>query len=256
MNESAAMGGAAVARGAAAERPILRFERLTAGYHEISVLEDLSFSLPRGKITTVIGPNGAGKSTLLRTAYGLTTVTRGAVFSLGEDITHLPPVQRLSRGIVLVPQGRNNFPAMSVYENLLMATYTRRDPEVRRDLAAMIDRFPMLGAKRVVPAGNLSGGEQQILEMAMGLLLRPRVMLLDEPSLGLAPMMMDYIFDAIEDIARTGATILMVEQNAARALEVSDWALVLDLGRKRFEGPATEIAANPQVRRLYLGQVG
>jgi branched-chain amino acid transport system ATP-binding protein len=232
----------------------LRLEALTAGYHEIVVLEDVSFDLPAGGITTIIGPNGAGKSTLLRTIYGLTTVSAGKVIAGGEEITRLPPVQRLGRGIVFVPQGRNNFPAMTVHENLLMATYTRRDPQIDADIAAMTARFPVLGSRRHIPAGNLSGGEQQILEMAMGLLLHPKVMLVDEPSLGLAPMMMDYIFDAIREIAKAGTTILMVEQNAARALEISDWAVVLDLGRKRFEGPAAEVAANPQVRQLYLGQ--
>jgi branched-chain amino acid transport system ATP-binding protein len=232
---------------------LLRFDHVTAGYDEIVVLEDVSFDLPPRKITTIIGPNGAGKSTLLRTAYGLTTVMKGRVIVGDEDITPLGPVQRLAMGIVLVPQGRSNFPAMTVYENLLMATYTRRDQEVRRDVEAAMDRFPVLGAKRRQFAGNLSGGEQQILEMAMGLLLRPRVMLVDEPSLGLAPMMMDYVFDAIRAIAHGGTTILMVEQNAGRALEISDWALVLDLGRTRLEGPAAEIAANPQVRQLYLG---
>jgi branched-chain amino acid transport system ATP-binding protein len=232
----------------------LRLEALTAGYHEIVVLEDVSFDLPAGGITTIIGPNGAGKSTLLRTIYGLTTVSAGKVIAGGEDITRLPPVQRLGRGIVFVPQGRNNFPAMTVHENLLMATYTRRDRQIDADIAAMTARFPVLGSRRHIPAGNLSGGEQQILEMAMGLLLHPQVMLVDEPSLGLAPMMMDYIFEAIGEIARAGTTILMVEQNAARALEISQWAIVLDLGRKRFEGPAGDVAGNPQVRQLYLGQ--
>lgn len=234
---------------------VLRLEQVNAGYHEISVLEDVSFDLPAGKITTIIGPNGAGKSTLLRTIYGLTTVTAGRIVAGEEDITRLSPIDRLGRGIVLIPQGRSNFPAMTVYENLLMGVYTRHDRDVQRDIDAVMDRFAVLREKRHLPAGNLSGGEQQVLEMAMGLLLRPRVMLVDEPSLGLAPMMMDYIFHAIGEIVRTGTTILMVEQNAARALEVSDWALVLDLGRKRFEGAASEIAADPQVRRLYLGQV-
>jgi len=234
---------------------LLRFDGVSAGYNEITVLEDISFDLPPQKITTIIGPNGAGKSTLLRTVYGLTRITKGRVIARDEDITHLPPVERLARGIVLVPQGRSNFPAMTVYENLLMATYTRHDPGVRGDIDAIMDRFPVLGEKRRLLAGNLSGGEQQVLEMAMGLLLHPTVMLVDEPSLGLAPMMMDYIFGAIGEIARTGTTILMVEQNAARALEISDWALVLDLGRKRYEGSAAEIAANPQVRHLYVGQV-
>ncbi len=233
---------------------LLRFEQLSAGYQEVLVLQGMTFELPPGKITAVIGPNGAGKSTLLRTIYGLTTVTEGKVVFGGEDITHLPPIARLARGIVLVPQGRSNFPAMTVLENLLMATYTRHDPEVQRDIEGIMARFSVLRAKRRVLAGNLSGGEQQILEMAMGLLLRPRLMLVDEPSMGLAPTMMDYIFEAITEIARDGMTTLMVEQNAAKALEVSYWALVLDLGRKRFEGPAAEIAANPQVRQLYLGQ--
>ncbi|HEU5171096.1 MAG TPA: ABC transporter ATP-binding protein [Gemmatimonadales bacterium] len=235
--------------------PLLRVETLTAGYQEISVLEELSFDLPAGLITAVIGPNGAGKSTLLRTIYGLTRVYGGRLLYDEEDITRLPPVGRLARGIVLVAQGRNNFPAMTVTENLLMATYTRRDPEVRADLDAVLDRFPLLKKHRRQMAGNLSGGEQQILEMAMGLLLRPRLLLVDEPSLGLAPLMMDYIFEAIRQIGRAGTTVLMVEQNAAKALAISDRALVLDLGRRRLEGPAAEIAADPQVRRLYLGDV-
>ena len=233
---------------------VLRCDQLSAGYQEILVLQGLTFEIPSGKITTVIGPNGAGKSTLLRTIYGLTTVTGGTVVFSEEDITHLPPLARLERGIVLVPQGRCNFPAMTVFENLLMATYTRHDREVPGDIEAMIARFPVLHAGRKVLAGNLSGGQQQILEMAMGLLLRPRLLLVDEPSMGLAPALMDTIFEAMTEIARAGMTTLMVEQNATKALEVSHWALVLDLGQKRFEGPAADIAANPQVRQLYLGQ--
>jgi branched-chain amino acid transport system ATP-binding protein len=143
---------------------------------------------------------------------------------------------------------------MTVLENLLMATYTRHDREVPGDIEAIMARFPVLHAGRQALAGNLSGGQQQILEMAMGLLLRPRLLLVDEPSMGLAPALMGTIFEAMTDIARTGVTTLMVEQNAAKALEVSHWALVLDLGQKRFEGPAADIAANPQVRQLYLGQ--
>jgi branched-chain amino acid transport system ATP-binding protein len=169
---------------------ILALDRLTAGYDETTVLEDVSFDLPAGKITTIIGPNGAGKSTLLRTVYGLTRVRAGRVMYRDEDITGLSPFERLRRGIVLVPQGRNNFPAMTVSENLLMASYTRRDPGVREDIQAILERFPVLGTKQKTLAGNLSGGEQQVLEMAMGLLLRPMLMLVDEPSLGLAPTMM------------------------------------------------------------------
>lgn len=231
----------------------LRFEQLSAGYQEIVALQELTFEIPAGQITTVLGPNGAGKSTLLRTIYGLTTVAGGHVFFNGEDITRLAPVERLARGIVLIPQGRCNFPAMTVWENLLMATYTRHDREVAADLEAVMSRFPVLRDSRKVLAGNLSGGQQQILEMAMGLLLRPRLMLVDEPSMGLAPTMMETIFTAITEIARTGMTLLMVEQNAVMALGISHWALVLDLGQKRFEGPAAEIANNPQVRQLYLG---
>jgi len=233
--------------------PLLRAVNLSAGYQEISVLEELTFDLPAGLITTVIGPNGAGKSTLLRTIYGLTQVHAGRLLYAGEDITAASPFARLAKGIVLVAQGRNNFPALTVIENLLMATYTRHDPKIRDDLEAVLERFPLLKRYRRQLAGNLSGGEQQILEMAMGLLLRPRLMLVDEPSLGLAPMMMDYVFAAIQEIGRSGTTVLMVEQNAAKALAISDHALVLDLGRRRGEGPAAEIARDPQIRRLYLG---
>jgi len=234
--------------------PPLRCENLRAGYQDVVVLQDLSFELPAGRITTIIGPNGAGKSTLLRTIYGLTHISQGSIVYEGKDITRLTPLDRLARGIVMIPQGRANFPAMTVYENLLMATYTRHDKSVRQDLEAVMARFPFLRLKRRLLAGNLSGGQQQIMDMAMGLLLRPRLLLVDEPSMGLAPNMVDEVFHAIVDIAGDGMTTLIVEQNAAKALEISDWALVLDLGQKRFEGPAVDIAANPQVRQLYLGQ--
>lgn len=232
----------------------LRMENLSAGYQDIVVLQEVSFELPAGQITTIIGPNGAGKSTLLRTIYGLTQVTEGRIVYEGEDITRLSPLERLRRGIVMIPQGRSNFPAMTVHENLLMATYTRHDKDVHQDLEAVMTRFPILRVKSRSLAGNLSGGQQQMMEMAMGVLLRPRLLLVDEPSMGLAPNMVDEAFRTILDIAGRGMTILMVEQNAAKALEISDWALVLDLGRKRFEGPAAQIAEDPQVRRLYLGQ--
>jgi len=159
----------------------------------------------------------------------------------------------LRRGLGYVPQGRCNFPAMSVEENLKMGAYLRRDARVRDEIEALLARFPMLGAKRREPAGTLSGGQQQILEMAIALLLRPRLLMVDEPSLGLDPRMVEVVFNTILAINREGTTILMVEQNAKKALSVSQRAFVLELGRNRFEGTGADLLENPDVRRHYLG---
>src|SRR5262245_54639496 len=204
-------------------------------------------------MVSIIGANGAGKSTLLRTVFGMVKVQSGRVVFAGQDIANRAPVEILRRGLSYVPQGRCNFPAMTVFENLEMGAYTRRDAAVRGDIEAMLARFPMLGDKRREPAGALSGGQQQILEMATALLLHPKLLLVDEPSLGLDPRMVDMVFEAIQAINREGATVLMVEQNAKRALEISHKGFVLELGRHRFEGTGRELLDNPEVRHHYLG---
>ena len=232
---------------------LLELSGVVAGYAEVEVLRGVSLAVRAGEIVCIIGSNGAGKSTLLRTVFGMVQARAGTIRFGGEDIANRPPTEVLKRGIGYVPQGRCNFPAMSVEENLEMGAYLRRDARVRGDIEALFVRFPMLAAKRGDPAGTLSGGQQQILEMAIALLLHPRVLMVDEPSLGLDPRMVELVFDTLVAINREGTTVLMVEQNAKKALAVSDRGFVLELGRNRFEGTGRELLDNPDVRHHYLG---
>jgi ABC-type branched-subunit amino acid transport system ATPase component len=235
------------------DRLLLELDGVHAGYPEVEVLRGVSLRVHRGEVVSIIGANGAGKSTLLKTVFGMLRPYAGRIRLGGEEIGGRPAVDVLARGVSYVPQGRCNFPAMTVEENLEMGAYTRSDGEVRRDIEAMMARFPMLGGKRGAPAGTLSGGQQQILEMAMALLLSPRLMLLDEPSLGLDPRMVEAIFETITAINREGTTVLMVEQNAKMALSTSHRGFVLELGRNRFEGTGQELLHDPDVRQHYLG---
>ena len=232
---------------------LLELSGVVAGYAEVEVLRGVSLAVRAGEIVCIIGSNGAGKSTLLRTVFGMVQARAGTIRFGGEDIANRPPTEVLKRGIGYVPQGRCNFPAMSVEENLEMGAYLRRDARVRGDIEALFVRFPMLATKRRDPAGTLSGGQQQILEMAIALLLHPRVLMVDEPSLGLDPRMVELVFDTLVAINREGTTVLMVEQNAKKALAVSDRGFVLELGRNRFEGTGRELLDNPDVRHHYLG---
>ena len=232
---------------------LLELSGVVAGYAEVEVLRGVSLAVRAGEIVCIIGSNGAGKSTLLRTVFGMVQARAGTIRFGGEDIANRPPTEVLKRGIGYVPQGRCNFPAMSVEENLEMGAYLRRDARVRGDIEALFVRFPMLAAKRGDPAGTLSGGQQQILEMAIALLLHPRVLMVDEPSLGLDPRMVELVFDTLVAMNRDGTTVLMVEQNAKKALAVSDRGFVLELGRNRFEGTGRELLDNPDVRHHYLG---
>ena len=232
---------------------LLELSGVVAGYAEVEVLRGVSLAVRAGEIVCIIGSNGAGKSTLLRTVFGMVQARAGTIRFGGEDIANRPPTEVLKRGIGYVPQGRCNFPAMSVEENLEMGAYLRRDARVRGDIEALFVRFPMLAAKHRDPAGTLSGGQQQILEMAIALLLHPRVLMVDEPSLGLDPRMVELVFDTLVAINREGTTVLMVEQNAKKALAVSNRGFVLELGRNRFEGTGRELLDNPDVRHHYLG---
>ena len=232
---------------------LLQLSDVRAGYEEVEVLRGVSLDVRAGEIVSIIGANGAGKSTLLRTIFGMVPARSGRIVLGGEDIARRRPVDILRKGIGYVPQGRCNFPAMSVQENLEMGAYTRRDDKVTADIDATLARFPLLAEKRRAPAGTLSGGQQQILEMAIALLLHPRLLLVDEPSLGLDPRMVEVIFDTILGLNREGATVLMVEQNAKKALGISHRGFVLELGRKRFEGTGQELLDNPEVRQHYLG---
>ncbi|HXD95484.1 MAG TPA: ABC transporter ATP-binding protein [Candidatus Acidoferrum sp.] len=239
----------------AGDDALLALEGVVAGYDEVEVLRGVSVGVGAGEIVSIIGANGAGKSTLLRTVFGMVRPRAGRIRFDGREIGGRPSVEILKSGISYVPQGRCNFPAMSVTENLEMGAYLRRDAGVRDDIEALFTRFPVLAAKRTAPAGTLSGGQQQILEMAIALLLRPRLLLVDEPSLGLDPRMVELVFDTIVTINREGTAVLMVEQNAKKALAVSHRGFVLELGRNRFEGTGQMLLDDPDVRRHYLGGV-
>ena len=232
---------------------LLALREVRAGYDEVEVLRGVSVDVHAGEIVSIIGANGAGKSTLLRTVFGMVRARGGSIRFDGREIAGRPPVEILKSGIAYVPQGRCNFPAMTVGENLEMGAYTRTDADVRRDIERTMARFPMLGERRQVLAGTLSGGQQQILEMAVALLLHPRLLLVDEPSLGLDPRMVEVVFDTILAINREGTTVLMVEQNARKALSISHRGFVLELGRNRFEGTGRALLEDPEVRQHYLG---
>jgi ABC-type branched-subunit amino acid transport system ATPase component len=232
---------------------LLELAGVVAGYDEVEVLRGVSVRVRAGEIVSIIGANGAGKSTLLRTVFGLVRLWAGSVRFRGEEIGGSPPLAVLRRGIGYCPQGRCNFPAMTVEENLEMGAHLRRDARVRDDIEAVLTRFPVLASRRRAAAGTLSGGQQQILELAIALVLHPRLLLVDEPTLGLEPRMIELVFETILAINGEGTTILMVEQNAQKALSVSHRAFVLELGRNRFEGTGHELLENPDVRQHYLG---
>jgi len=233
--------------------PVLELVSVTAGYGDNPIVRDFSARLALGSITTLIGGNGAGKSTLLRAIYGTNRMFDGQIVFKDETIERLPPWERLKRGIGFVPQGRCNFPAMSVAENLKMGCYTLAAAKHAAAIERVMSLFPMLRAKAKIDAGNLSGGEQQILEMAMVLLVEPSLLLLDEPSLGLSPKMQGDVFATVQRIAAAGVTVLIVEQNVRGALLISDRALVMEQGRLFMEGPAKEVRTDPRIRQAYLG---
>jgi branched-chain amino acid transport system ATP-binding protein len=233
--------------------PILTLDRLSVGYTDEPVVVDFSIAIPAGSITTIIGPNGAGKSTLLRAIYGLNRYFGGTVQFRGQSIERLPPKERLRLGIGFVPQGRCNFPLMSVRENLELGAFTLRGQAAEQAIDRVLAQFPLLQAKLGVMAGNLSGGEQQILETAMVLEASPQLLLLDEPSLGLSPGNQDQIFETIARLRDSGLTVLVVEQNAHGALQISDTGIVMELGRLFMVGPAAEVASDPRIKVAYLG---
>ncbi len=231
----------------------LELDGVAAGYADEPVVTGFSLRVPVASITTLVGPNGAGKSTLLRVIYGLNVQFGGHIVFEGADLGRARPGERLRRGIGFVPQGRCNFPLMSVKENLELGTYSLPAPAAAAAMERVLELFPALRARWKVLAGNLSGGEQQLLETAMVLETGPRLLLLDEPSLGLSPANLEQVFATIGDIRRSGVTVLMVEQNVRRALEISDTAVVMDLGRKILEGPAASVMNDPRIKTAYLG---
>jgi len=233
---------------------LLTAHGITAGYGPLDILHDVSVHVSAGEIVSVIGPNGAGKSTAFKTIVGFVQPRRGRVVFNGEEITGLRPDLVLRRGLAYVPQGHLVFAQMTVLENLEMGAYTVADrAKVAAALEAVYTLFPVLFERRRQKAGTLSGGEQQMVAIGRALMTSPRLVLLDEPSLGLAPRFVTLIFDKLVALRRAGYTLMLVEQNAARALAIADRAYVLELGRNRFEGAGTALLADPEVKRLYLG---
>jgi ABC-type branched-subunit amino acid transport system ATPase component len=234
--------------------PLLLAEHITAGYGRIDILHDVGLAVRPGEIVSVIGPNGAGKSTTFKTIVGFLRPRAGRVVFNGEDITGLRTDLVLRRGLAYVPQGRIVFPQMTVRENLEMGGFIERDGA---RLAAALERvftlFPVLHERRRQKAGTMSGGEQQMVAMGRALMTEPKLILLDEPSLGLAPKFVTLIFDKLVAMKATGYTLMLVEQNATRALAIADRGYVLELGRNRFEGAGRELLVDPEVKRLYLG---
>jgi branched-chain amino acid transport system ATP-binding protein len=232
---------------------MLKIKNIDAFYGPIQALRDVSLEVKEGEIVTLIGANGAGKSTLLMSIFGQPRVRRGSIHFAGEDITQVAPHEVAKRGLAQVPEGRRIFPAMTVDENLLMGTVPVGMAHVESDRQAMFDLFPRLKERRNQRAGTMSGGEQQMLAIARALMGRPKMIVLDEPSLGLAPKVIASVFDALKQIARSGKTIFLVEQNANQALALAHRGYVLVNGAVRMQGSGAELLANPEVRQAYLG---
>jgi len=231
---------------------VLTVEGVSAGYEQMEILHDVSIEVRPGEIVTLIGPNGAGKSTLMRTVFGLLRPRRGTISLEGQDITGLAPSALVRRGISYVPQVDNVFPSLTVEENLEMGAVVR-DDDLRPRVEEVLALFPNLQTKRRLKAGGLSGGERQMVAMGRALMLDPRLLLLDEPSAGLSPVLVDVVFEKIEAINRGGVAILLVEQSAREALRRSDRGYLLAGGQVRLEGPGPALLEDPDVARLYLG---
>ena len=233
---------------------LLRIDALKVAYGGIQAVKGLSLEVRRGELVSLIGANGAGKTTTLKAVTGLQPAVAGTIEFLGRSIRGRGPWDLAREGLVMVPEGRGTFARMSIVENLQMGAYVRTDAEVADDMERMFALFPRLKERRGQLAGTLSGGEQQMLAMARALMARPTLLLLDEPSMGLAPIMVDRIFEVIADIHRRGTTMLLVEQNAGRALQLADRGYVMDCGELTMSGAAQSLLADPGVRAAYLGE--
>lgn len=231
---------------------MLKIDELKVSYGGIEAVKGITFEVPERQIVTLIGANGAGKSTTLRTIAGLVKPAHGRIHLQGEDITGLSPDRIVSKGVTLVPEGRRVFPDLSVVENLKIGAYLRKD-DLEDDLNWVYDLFPRLKERSWQAAGTLSGGEQQMLAMGRALMSHPKLLMLDEPSMGLAPILVEQIFGIIRELHASGTTILLVEQNAQAALEVADRAYVLETGRIVLSGTGAELMASDQVQKAYLG---
>ncbi|QHO73326.1 ABC transporter ATP-binding protein [Bradyrhizobium sp. CCBAU 051011] len=233
---------------------ILDVQGLVGGYGKMTILNGTSFSVPAGSITTVIGPNGAGKSTVFKAIFGLLKLREGKVVFKGRDVTGLSQRELLNAGICYVPQGRNIFPELSVRDNIQLGAVVARDiTDLPARIEAALDKFPVLRKKATQQASTLSGGEQKQLEVVRGLLLNPQLVLIDEPSIGLSPLMVQQTFNILKKLRDRGVSILMIEQNARSALEISDYGIVLELGQTRLVDKADRVLNDPRIGQLFLG---
>ena len=233
---------------------MLEIKNLNVHYGVIHVLKNVSLKVEKGEVVTLIGANGAGKTTTLRTVSGLKKATNGDIFLEGASITSLPAPQRVLMGISQVPEGRRIFAEMSVYENLELGAFLRRDKAgIKEDMENVFARFPILGNRKRQMGGTLSGGEQQMLAIGRALMAKPKILLLDEPSMGLAPLLVQEIFEIIKEINQNGTTVLLIEQNANMALSVADRAYVIENGEIVLSGTGAELAKSDEIRKAYLG---
>jgi branched-chain amino acid transport system ATP-binding protein len=232
---------------------VLSVENVASAYGRIEVLHGVSMEVRVGEIVAIVGANGAGKTTFLRAISGVQPITAGRIFFSGKPIETLPAHVRVALGIVQVPEGRQLFAPLSVEDNLKLGTWSRRAVDLGSELARVYELFPVLGSLRLATAGTLSGGQQQMLAIGRALMAKPRFLLLDEPSLGLAPILVDQILEIIRGFKRDGVTVLLIEQNARAALAIADRGYVLETGRVTATGTATDIQADERVRAAYLG---
>jgi branched-chain amino acid transport system ATP-binding protein len=233
---------------------LLEVEDLHVAYGKIEAVKGISFAVEQGQIVTLIGTNGAGKTTTLRTVSGLLRPSAGKIFFDGRPIHTVPAHEIVALGLAHSPEGRHIFPRMTIEENLLLGAYLRKDEKISADVASAYAMFPILGERRSQAAGTLSGGEQQMLAMARALMCKPRLLMLDEPSMGLSPIMMQQIMATISQLKSAGTTILLVEQNAQAALSLADEGHVLEVGRIALSGPGSQLLHDEQVRKTYLGE--
>jgi branched-chain amino acid transport system ATP-binding protein len=232
---------------------VLEVIDLHSGYGRIEVLKGINIEVREGEVVALIGSNGAGKTTLLRALSGVQPIGGGEIRFLGERIDKLPSHKRVARGILQSPEGRQIFGPLSVQDNLRLGAYLRRDDDIEADRERIYGMFPILKEKRHLPAGGLSGGQQQMLAIGRALMGKPKLLLLDEPSLGLSPILVDQILAAVTALRQSGITILLVEQNAAAALEIADRGYVIETGKIVHSGPAAELLSDPKVKSAYLG---
>ena len=235
-------------------KPLLEIDQLKVAYGGIQAVKGVSLKVHSGEWVSLIGSNGAGKTTTMKAITGLLKPNGGSIHYAGQSINGQGAWELVQQGLAMVPEGRGVFARMTIDENLLMGAYTRSDGDLAQDMDRIFETFPRLKERRKQLAGTMSGGEQQMLAMGRALMSRPTLLLLDEPSMGLSPIMVDRIFEVIQTVAKQGVTLLLVEQNASRALQLADRAYVMDSGEITMEGPARDMLTNPKVREAYLGE--